>query len=120
AAGQYGSIFVWATLICGYYFPRRVAGAHLVWLLAVYAVSLAVVDSTAGYSPVTRWLFTAISLTVVMMVTNVVVAHRARADQRARRFFDLSHDMLSTMDQAGRCVEVNEAWRQWLGYGAED
>ena len=116
AAGQYGSIFVWATLICAYYFPRRVAVAHLVWLLAVYAGTLALVESTAGYSPLTRWLFTAISLTVVMMLISAIVAHRARADVRARRFFDLSHDMLSTMDVEGRCVEVNDAWRRWLGY----
>lgn len=34
AAGQYGSIFVWATLISGCYFQRRVAAAHLLWLLA--------------------------------------------------------------------------------------
>jgi diguanylate cyclase (GGDEF)-like protein/PAS domain S-box-containing protein len=120
AAGQYGSIFVWATLISAYYFSGRVAAAHLLWILAVYAISLAVVESTAGYSPLTRWLFTAVSLSVVMFFTSVIVAHRARADQRARRFFDLSHDMLSTMDREGRCVEVNEAWKTLLGYDAEE
>ena len=40
AVGQYGSIFVWATLVAAYFFPRRVAIAHLAWLLAVYAVAL--------------------------------------------------------------------------------
>jgi diguanylate cyclase (GGDEF)-like protein/PAS domain S-box-containing protein len=120
AAGQYGSVFVWATLICAYYFPRRVAAAHLGWLLVVYAGALAMVESTAGYSPVTRWLFTAISLTVVMMLISVVVSHRARADLRARRFFELSHDMLSTMATDGRCVEANDAWRRWLGYAPRE
>ncbi len=120
AAGQYGSVFVWSTLISAYYFSRRVAAAHLLWILAVYAVSLAAVQSTAGYSPFTRWLFTALSLGVVMLFTSVIVAHRARADQRARRFFDLSHDMLSTMDRNGRCVEVNQAWKKLLGYDAEE
>jgi diguanylate cyclase (GGDEF)-like protein/PAS domain S-box-containing protein len=120
AVGQYGSIFVWATLICAYYFPRRVAAAHLGWLLAVYAGSLALVESTAGYSPVTRWVFTAISLTVVMMLVSVIVSHRARADLRARRFFELSHDMLSTMNTDGRCVETNDAWRRWLGYAPSE
>jgi diguanylate cyclase (GGDEF)-like protein/PAS domain S-box-containing protein len=120
AAGQYGSVWVWSTLITAYYFSRRVAAAHLLWILAVYAVTLAVVESTAGYSPLTRWLFTAISLTVVMLFTSVIVAHRARADQRARRFFDLSHDMLSTLDREGRCVEVNQAWKNLLGYDAEE
>jgi diguanylate cyclase (GGDEF)-like protein/PAS domain S-box-containing protein len=120
AVGQYGSIFVWATLICAYYFPRRVAAVHLAWLLAVYAGSLALVESTAGYSPVTRWLFTAISLSVVMMLVSVIVAHRARADLRARRFFELSRDMLSTMDTKGCCVEANEAWRSVLGYAPSE
>jgi len=119
-AGQYGSIFVWSTLISAYYCSRRVAVAHLLWILAVSAASLAVVESTAGYSPLTRWLFTAISLTVVMFFTSIIVAHRARADHRARHFFDLSHDMLSTMDRDGRCVEVNEAWTNLLGYGTAE
>ncbi len=120
AAGQYGSIFVWATLICSYYFPRRIAAAHLAWLLVVYGGTLVAVESTAGYSPLTRWLFTAVSLGVVMMLITEVVARRARADVRARRFFELSQDMLSTMDTAGRCVEVNESWRRQLGYRVED
>src|SRR5262249_58715489 len=76
--------------------------------------------STAGYSPVTRWLFTAISLSVVMMIVSVIVAHRARADLRARRFFELSQDMLSTMDTEGRCVEANAAWQRTLGYAPSE
>ncbi len=120
AVGQYGSIFVWATLVCGYYFQRRVAVAHLVWTLVAYAIALATVESTAGYSPVTRWIFTAVSLTVVMLIVNIAVAHRARADQRARRFFDLSQDMLCTMDTSGHCVETNTAWQEHLGYTAAE
>jgi diguanylate cyclase (GGDEF)-like protein/PAS domain S-box-containing protein len=117
AAGQYGSIFVWGTLIAAYYFPRRLAAAHLAWLLAVYALTLAAVESTAGYSPLTRWFFTAVSLTVVMTLTSTIVARRARADLRARRFFDLSHDMLCTADMDGYFVELNSAWEESLGYG---
>ena len=120
AAGNYGSLFVWSMLISGYFFPRRVAIAHLAWILLLYAGTLATVESTAGYSPLTRWLFTAVSLTVVMLLTSEIVQRRERADQRARRFFDLSQDMLSTMDVEGRCVEVNAAWKACLGYGAED
>jgi diguanylate cyclase (GGDEF)-like protein/PAS domain S-box-containing protein len=116
AVGQYGSIFVWATLIAAYFYPRRVAAAHLGWLLVVYAISLALVESTAGYSPVTRWIFSAFSLSVVMLFTSIIVARRARADKRARRFFDLSHDMLCTVDSSGRCVESNDAWAGNLGF----
>ncbi len=119
AAGQYGSINVWITLVVAYFFPRRVAIAHVAWILAVYAVTLAVVENTAGYSPLTRWLFTAISLTVVMTLTSAIVARRAKADQRARSFFDLSHDMLCTANMDGYFVELNSAWN-CLGYTHEE
>jgi len=120
AVGQYGTIWVWAILIASYFFPRRIAIGYLVWLLAVYAVTLGLVENTAGYSPLTRWIFTAVSLTVVMLLVTGIVNAQARADKRARRFFELSHDMLCTMDEAGRCREVNGAWVRHLGYSPEE
>jgi diguanylate cyclase (GGDEF)-like protein/PAS domain S-box-containing protein len=120
AVGQYGSIFVWATLIAAYFFPRRLAIAHLAWLLGVYAIALAVVEDTGGYSPLTRWLFTAVSLSVVMGLTGIIVARRTKADLRARRFFDLSHDMLCTANMKGYFVELNSAWEESLGYSGEE
>jgi diguanylate cyclase (GGDEF)-like protein/PAS domain S-box-containing protein len=120
AVGQYGTIWVWATLISSYFFPRRQAIAHLAWLLAVYGVTLGLVESTAGYSPLTRWLFTFISLGVVMLLITGVVSAQTRSDKRARRFFELSHDMLCTMDEEGRCREVNGAWARHLGYSPEE
>jgi diguanylate cyclase (GGDEF)-like protein/PAS domain S-box-containing protein len=119
ATGQYGSIYVWIVLVSAYFFPRRVAVAYLAWVLAAYAITLASVESTAGYSPLTRWLFTAISLTVVMTLTSAIVSRRARADLRARRFFELSHDMLCTANLDGHFVEVNAAWER-LGYTREE
>jgi len=120
AVGQYGSIFTWATLISAYFYPRRVAALHLAWLLVVYAGSMAVVKNTGGYSPVTRWIFSAVSLSVVMLFVNNLVARRRTADTRARHFFDLSQDMLCTMDTEGRCIEANDAWRRQLGYRPEE
>ena len=120
AVGQYGTIFVWATLISAYFFPLRVAAVHFAWLQAVNAATLLSVESTAGYSPLTRWLFTFISLGVVMLLISRIVSAQARADKRARRFFELSHDMLCTMDEEGRCREVNGAWARHLGYSPEE
>jgi diguanylate cyclase (GGDEF)-like protein/PAS domain S-box-containing protein len=120
AAGQYGAIFVWAMLIAAYYFPRRDAVAHLAWLLAVYATAIALVGSTAGYSGFTRWIFTVVSLSVVTILTSEIVARRARADLRARRFFDLSQDMLCTANVDGYLVELNSAWECSLGYCDEE
>src|SRR6201999_3231813 len=116
AVGQYGTIFSWATLISAYFFSRRAAAMHLAWLLLVYAGALAVVEGTGGYSPVTRWIFSAVSLTVVMLFVNNLASRRERADTRARHFFDLSQDMLCTMDAQGRCIEVNGAWERNLGF----
>jgi diguanylate cyclase (GGDEF)-like protein/PAS domain S-box-containing protein len=120
AVGQYGTIFVWGTLITSLYFPRRIAAAHLAWLLLVYGVVLLLVESTAGYSPLTRWLFTLISLTVVMLLITSIVARRARADERARHFFDLSRDMLCTANMDGYFVELNDSWTHYLGYSLDE
>jgi len=120
AVGQYGTIFVWATLISSYYFPRRIAAFHLAWLLLVYGIALLEVENTAGYSPLTRWIFTLVSLGVVMLLTTAIVARRARADERARRFFDLSRDMLCTANMDGYFVELNDAWGYYLGYDREE
>ncbi|HXR60568.1 MAG TPA: diguanylate cyclase [Solirubrobacterales bacterium] len=120
AVGQYGTIFVWTTLVTSCFFPRKVAAAHLVWLLATYGFTLLLVENTAGYSPLTRWLFTLISLTVVMLLITGIVARRTRADERARRFFDLSRDMLCTANMEGYFVELNDAWTAYLGYGLDE
>ncbi|HEX7278576.1 MAG TPA: diguanylate cyclase [Solirubrobacterales bacterium] len=120
SVGQYGTIFVWVTLVTSFFFPRRIAAAHLAWLLTANGVTLLLVENTAGYSPLTRWLFTAISLTVVMLLITGIVARRARADERARHFFDLSRDMLCTSNMDGYFVELNDAWTQQLGYSHEE
>ncbi|HXQ89583.1 MAG TPA: sensor domain-containing diguanylate cyclase, partial [Solirubrobacterales bacterium] len=90
------------------------------WLLASYGFVLLLVENTAGYSPLTRWLFTTISLSVVMLLTTGIVARRARADERARHFFDLSRDMLCTASMDGYFVELNDAWTQHLGYTLDE
>jgi diguanylate cyclase (GGDEF)-like protein/PAS domain S-box-containing protein len=120
AVGQYGTIFVWSTLVTSCYYPRRVAAGHLAWLLLAYGATLLVVENTAGYSPLTRWLFSLISLTVVMLLITAIVARRARADERARRFFDLSRDMLCTANADGYFVELNDAWTRYLGYELDE
>ena len=120
AVGQYGTIFVWTTLVTACYFPRRAAAAYLAWLLLTYGVTLLLVENTAGYSPLTRWLFTLISLIVVMQLVTSIVARRARADERARRFFDLSRDMLCTANTDGYFVELNDAWTTYLGYDLDE
>ena len=120
AAGQYSQIFIWLILVSAYYFPRRIAAAHLTLILAVYAGALLSVQSAGGYSGLTRWLFSAVSLTGVMLLTSTIVARRSQADRRARRFFELSHDMLCTTNLSGYFLELNSAWETSLGYDLDE
>jgi diguanylate cyclase (GGDEF)-like protein/PAS domain S-box-containing protein len=120
AAGQYGAILTWVLLVTAYLFPRRAAYAMLVWVLAVYGVTLGLVGHSVGYSSVTRWIFAAISLSVVTTVAVVLVAQRSLADARAGRFFELSRDLLCTYNPAGYFVEFNSAWQRTLGYTDEE
>jgi diguanylate cyclase (GGDEF)-like protein/PAS domain S-box-containing protein len=116
----YEAIFVFAMLISCYYFPRRLAAAHLLWLLGVYALALLAVRSTSGFSPFALWLFTAIPLTVLSALTCELVAGRARVKEQAQSFFELSHDMLCIASQSGDVLELNSAWEQSLGYSEDE
>jgi diguanylate cyclase (GGDEF)-like protein/PAS domain S-box-containing protein len=120
AVGQYGTIYVWVTLVTSVLFPRRLAVLHLIWLMLVNGVALLMVENTAGYSPLTRWIFTGVALSVAMLLTTEIVARRARADERARHFFDLSRDMLCTANMDGYFVELNDAWTRYLGYDLDE
>lgn len=120
AVGQYGTIFVWTILVVSCFFPRKAATLHLAWLLIAYGATLLLVENTAGYSPLTRWLFSLISLSVVLLLITSIVARRARADERARRFFELSRDMLCTANMDGYFVELNDAWTAYLGFSPDE
>ena len=120
AAGQYGAVLTWIVLVTAYLFPRRAAYAMLAWVLLVYGVTLEAVGHSVGYSGLTRWIFAAVSLSVVTTVATLLVAERSRADARARRFFDLSEDLLCTYSPTGYFVEFNSTWERTLGYTAEE
>ena len=119
AAGVYTSIFVWIVLVSAYFFSARAAAAQLAWMLACYGIVLANIDS-AGFSGFTRWLLTAIALTVAGVVTAWLVARRRATQERADRFFNLSRDMLCTANANGYFVELNPAWSAVLGYSEEE
>ena len=52
--GQYGTIFVWATLVAAYYFSPRALAAHLTWLLLAYGATLVAISDTAGRMSASR------------------------------------------------------------------
>jgi diguanylate cyclase (GGDEF)-like protein/PAS domain S-box-containing protein len=120
AAGVYGSMFVWVAAFSGLFLSLRAALAQLAWLLACYTVALLSINDVTGYSPVTRVLLTGISLAVVLFLSSWLISSRRSADDRTRRFFDLSRDLLCTADSSGHFVELNRAWTQLLGYSLEE
>jgi diguanylate cyclase (GGDEF)-like protein/PAS domain S-box-containing protein len=120
AAGVYSTMFVWIVLFTAYFFGRKWAFAHLAWLLACYALTLAMLGTSAGYSAFTRWLLVAFALAVASFVTSYLVARGERAERRTTRFFNLSLDMLCTAGPDGYLAEVNPAWTETLGYTPEE
>jgi diguanylate cyclase (GGDEF)-like protein len=76
ASAIFPAMFVWVVLISAYFFGGRGVAAHLVWLLGVYAVVLAIAPSNGagGFSPLTRWLVSALVLAVAAIVTSWLVS----------------------------------------------
>jgi diguanylate cyclase (GGDEF)-like protein len=78
--GVYGAMFFWVALFAGLFCTRRWVMAHVAWVMAVDAILLTLLDNPVGFSPITRWLLTAISIGVVAAVTNWIATDRNRID----------------------------------------
>jgi diguanylate cyclase (GGDEF)-like protein/PAS domain S-box-containing protein len=120
AAGQFGSILFWVVLVAALVLPRRALIACVGWVLAVSALTLIAVGHSPGYAGVTLWILFAFSLSIVTAFASVLVAQRSSADTRAQRFFDLSHDLLCTLNQDGYLVELNASWERTVGFTPDE
>lgn len=60
------------------------------------------------------------SFTVLAVLLGTFVDQRHRTEAELLRYFDASMDMLATVDQNGRLVRVNPAWKAVLGYSLSD
>ena len=116
AAGVFSSMFVWIAAFSALFLSRRATLVHLTWLIACYGVALFNLNDPTGYSPVTRLLLTGIGLFAVAGLVFWLVKRRRFAEERSQRFFDLSRDMLCTVNPEGYFVELNGAWANTLGY----
>ena len=116
ASGVYTAMFPWVVLVAVNFFSRRAASFHYAWLMAGYAVALGVTESASGFSPFTRWMAAAFGLAVTGGATAWLVYRRKVAEESRRRFLKLSEEMLCTIDDGDRFVQLNPAWGSRLGY----
>jgi diguanylate cyclase (GGDEF)-like protein len=89
-AGQpsaYAAMFIWVVLVSAFFFPGLRTVAQLAWLFGVYAAVLFSIPS-AGYSPLTRLLLTAMAFGtaggVVSWLSNATNRRVEVSESRAR------------------------------------
>ncbi len=96
AGGIYGSLFFWVALFAGLFCSRRMAMVQVAWAMVVYGVLVARVDNPSGFSPVTRWLLTGITIGVVAAVTNWIAEDRNRIDRERQDLLTVADTMAHT------------------------
>jgi diguanylate cyclase (GGDEF)-like protein len=84
ASSVYSMMFVWSALVAAYFFRRPHLVVHLAWLLGTYAATLALVSRSethlGAYSPLVRWLVTAVVLSGGAGLVSYLVARRIHAE----------------------------------------
>lgn len=96
AGGVYGSLFFWVAVFAGLFFSPRMAAVHIGWVMAVNGLLLTQVEDPVGFSPVTRWVLSAIAISVVAAVTNWIVADRNRIDVERQGLLTAVSEMAHT------------------------
>ena len=120
----YALMFVWAVLLAAYFFPPRLMAAHLAWMLGAYGAALALLAGPQQtFSPLTRWLLTAIALGVTGWLTSWLVARRREAEQAYRHLaaiIDSAQDAVVGVALDGTIVSWNEGSERLYGYAADE
>ena len=118
ASGVYAVMFCWVVLVSVNFFSPRAAVLHFIWMSASFALVLALVESSGGYSQITRWVTATLALAVTGGATAWLVYRRRLAEAATQRFLDLAEEMLCTIGPGDRLARVNRAWERTLGYPA--
>jgi diguanylate cyclase (GGDEF)-like protein len=80
SSGIYPTMYLWIALYSGYFFRPRMAVLQLAWLLLTYGVALILVGNAGDYSILTRWIFTAMALSVATGMGSALLIQRRRVD----------------------------------------
>ena len=120
ASGVYAAMFCWVVLVSVNFFSLRLACAQFVWMMGVFALVLTAVESSGGYSGLTRWFATTMGLAVTGGAGGWLVYRRRLAEEETRGFLLLAQEMLCAIDGEGRFARVNPAWERTLGFSPRE
>jgi diguanylate cyclase (GGDEF)-like protein len=81
ATGAYSVLFVWLVITAASFFSPRAIAAHVLWILLGSAAALALVDTSPGVSPLTRWAFGSLLLVIAASVMTRVAAGRRAIEE---------------------------------------
>jgi PAS domain S-box-containing protein len=115
ATGVYAAMFCWVVLVSVNFFTLRAAVAQFAWMMGGFAVVLTQVESSGGYSGLTRWIASTMALAVTGGAGAWLVYRRRLAEEETRGFLLLAREMLCAIDGEGRFARVNPAWEPVLG-----
>jgi PAS domain S-box-containing protein len=119
ATGVYTGMFCWVVLVSVNFFSLRVALLQFAWMMGGFAVVLTQVESSGGYSGLTRWLASTMALAVTGAAGAWLVFRRRLAEEETRSFLLLAREMLCAIDTEDRFERLNPAWERILGYDPE-
>jgi diguanylate cyclase (GGDEF)-like protein len=84
ASGIYSGIFVWLAVFAACFLPMRLSVGLMAWILSTYAITLAIVDNSGGFSSFTRWFTTVFVLAVLWASASWLVRGRAQVEETLR------------------------------------
>jgi PAS domain S-box-containing protein len=116
ATGVYAGMFCWVVLVSVNFFTLRVALIQFAWMMGTYAAVLTQVESSGGYSGLTRWLTSTMALAVTGAAGAWLVFRRRLAEEETRSFLVLAKEMLCAIDAEDRFERLNPAWERVLGH----
>jgi PAS domain S-box-containing protein len=98
------------------FFSLRVALLQFAWMMGAYAAVLTQVESSGGYSGLTRWIASTMALAVTGLAGAWLVFRRRVAEEETRSFLVLAREMLCAIDAQNRFERLNPAWERVLGH----
>jgi PAS domain S-box-containing protein len=116
ATGVYAGMFTWVVLVSVNFFTLKVAVAQFAWMMGAFALVLTQVESSGGYSGLTRWISSTMALAVTGGAGAWLVYRRRLAEEETRGFLILAREMLCAIDGDGRFERLNPAWESVLGF----